>query len=256
MQLFNDRLSELTGPLVGHSLGNLIIARLDHIFKGQDRGLEAARHLFGIRADVTPVSLTDVQLIMRYKSGVEIEGEGSIDERAKRSDFRPEDKPLRIYFNTLAEANPKALARIREADKIVFAPGSLYGSILPHLLVDGLSDVVVESTANVIFVLNLMTERGQTDFYKASDHVRAFLYYLGDNRRLNYLIVNDNSLDPEVLEIYRQEGQTPIELDVAECQKLAPKVKIIKRSLAAYLRRQHLLRHDPDLLASEVLSLK
>lgn len=254
-RLFDDRLEEATGPLKGHSLGNLIGARLDYIFKGQDRGTDALRELLRIESQVLPVSLTDLQLISLTESGIIIEGEANLDLRRKGSDFKPDDKILRIYFNTRADPNPKVLKAIKKADKIVFSSGDLYTSILPHLLVDGITEALNGSKAKIIFVLNLMTKRGETDFYKASDHLKALKYYLG-SRKIDYLIVNDNHLDKEVLKIYAQEGQEPVEVDLKNCLEIYPKVRIVHSNLANYLAKDHLLRHNPIRLAKTILELK
>jgi uncharacterized cofD-like protein len=255
LRLFDDRLAEMNGPLQGHSLGNLIIARLDHIHQGQDRGLEAARQLFQVRANVLPISPTRVELIARYQSGKELEGEAALDQRWQNEDFDPDDRLVRIYFNTKADGNPRALEAIARADKIVFSSGSLYGSVIPHLLVDGVQEAIMGSRARVIFILNLMTERGQTDLFTASDHLRALLYYLGNRDRLDYLIAIVGELEPQIVELYAHEGQLPVQVDDEECLRLAPRLRIEKLSLARYLRREHLLRHDPDELARKVLEL-
>ncbi len=255
-RLFDDRLEEANGPLKGHSLGNLIGARLDYIFRGQDRGTDAARALFRIRAQILPASLTDLQLIAETKRGIIIEGETNLDNRGKRKDFDPKDKIIRIYFNTRADSNPRVLEAIAKAEKIVFSPGDLYTSILPHLLVDGVQKAIRASKAKLIFVLNLTTKTGETDFYKASNHLKMFFFYLGDAKRLDYMVVNDSNLDTEILDIYKKEGQELVEVDEKECKKLAPNLKIVRAELAKYMRKEHLLRHNPEKLASTVLDLK
>mgnify|MGYP001558226132 CR=1 FL=1 len=251
--LFDDRLEEVNGPLKGHSLGNLISARLDYIFRGQDRGTDALRKLFKIQAKVLPVSLNDLQLISRTENGIVIEGEANLDLRRKRADFDPNDKIVRIYFNTRADPNLAAIQAIQKADKIVFSSGDLYTSLLPHLLVDRIAKAILKSRAKLIFILNLMTKKGETDFYKASDHLKALFFYLGNKKRLDYMIVNSRYPNKEILQIYKQEGQEPVQLDLQTCLKLAPNVKIIKKPLAKYLHKDHLLRHDSIKLAKAVV---
>ncbi|MBI4038228.1 YvcK family protein [Candidatus Daviesbacteria bacterium] len=253
--LFDDRLEEVNGPLKGHSLGNLISVRLDHIFRGQDRGTDALRKLFRIQAQILPVSLNDLQLLSTTQKGIVIEGEANLDLRRKRQDFDPQDRIIRIYFNTRADPNPAALLAIQKAEKIVFSAGDLYTSVLPHLLVDKIAKAILKSKAKLIFVLNLMTKKGETDFYKASDHLKTFLFYLGDRNRLDYIITNSKHLEEEILQIYEQVDQEPVQLDVRNCLDLAPRVKIIKKPLARYLHKEHLLRHDPARLARAVLEL-
>ncbi len=255
-RLFDDRFEDLTGPLKGHSLGNLIGARLDLIFRGQDRGTEAMRSLFRINAHVLPASLTDLDLVSQTQKGIIIEGETNIDFRKGREDFDPSDNIVRIYFNTRADSNPQVIEALKHADKIIFSPGDLYTSVLPHLLVDGVQEAILKSKAKLIFCLNLMTKSGETDFYKASDHIRQFLFYLGNPNRLDYMIVNDNHIDPQILEIYKEEGQEPVMIDAQECLALAPETKVIKEQLAKYMKKEHLLRHDAPKLAATILSLK
>ncbi len=254
-RLFDDRLAEVAGPLRGHSLGNLISARLDFIFRGQDRGTDAMRALLRIRAQILPASLTDLQLISETQDGVVIEGEANLDLRRKREDFDPNDRIIRIYFNTRADGNPNVLKAIKEADKIIFSAGDLYTSVLPHLLVDGVTEALQKSSAKLIFVLNLMTKKGETDNFKASDHLKSLIFYLGGGKRIDYMIVNKNSVDPEILRIYEKEGQTQVEVDEEKCLKVAPNLKIIYAPLAKYLKKEHLFRHDHQKLAKLVLGL-
>lgn len=254
-QLFEDRLMDVKGPLKGHSMGNLITTRLEQIYKGPDRGTEAERMLFRIRAKVYPVSLTDLNLIAQLTSGEEITGETNIDTRGEKRNFNPKEKIVRIYFDTTASPNPQVLDALVSADKIVFSAGDLYTSVLPHLLVNSIKEAVVTSPAKLIVVLNLMTKRGETDSYKASDYLKAFLYYLETNQRINYLVVNSNNLNPEILKAYKKEGKEPVKVDEEVCRKLAPSLKIIRAPLAVYHLREHLLRHDPQNLAQTILKL-
>lgn len=252
-RLFDDRLKEAAGPLKGHSLGNLIGVRLDHIFHGQDRGTDAERMLFRIKAQVLPASLTDLTLVGVTKKGIEIDGETNIDNRKSRRDFNPKDRLVRIYFGTHADSNPRVIKAIQKADKIVFAPGDLFTSILPHLLVDGVCDAILKSKAKVYFIMNLTTKAGETDSFKASDYIRVLLFYLGKNSRLNYVIANKGKFEKEIVKVYEGEGKQAVIIDEKECKKLAPNVKIIREKLGEYLKKDHLLRHNSDKLALSVL---
>lgn len=253
-RLFDDRLKEATGPLKGHSLGNLIGVRLDHIFQGLDRGTEAERKLFRIRGQVFPATLTNLNLVGITKSGSEIDGETNIDKRKEKNGFKPEDRIERIYFTTHADTNPKVIEAIRKADKIVFAPGDLYTSILPHLLIDGVSEAIIKSKAKVYFVLNLIEKEGETDYFKASDYIKAFNFYLGDPKRLNFIVANKNRFDKETVKIYEGEKKKAVILDENECKKTSPNAKIIKTNLWEYLKKDHLLRHNPRNLALAILA--
>lgn len=254
-KLFDDRLADIPGPLRGHSLGNLISARLEHIYKGADRGIEAERLLFRIKARVCPVSISELNLMAKLEGGEELEGEATIDLRAEKSDYNPKKKITRIYFETNADPNPQAIQAILDAEKIIFSAGDLYTSILPHLLVGGIKEAIEQSKAKVILILNLMTKVGETDNFKASDYLKAFTYYLGGNDRIDYMIANENSMDAEILKVYKKDKQQPVAVDEEACKKIAPKTKIVKKLLALYHIREHLFRHDPEKLASTILQL-
>jgi len=254
-RLFDDRLNDLVGPLKGHSFGNLLTARLENIYKGQDRGVDAERDLFRVEAKVMPVSIANLQLMAETSKGNKIVGETNIDLRVKNKNYNKKDKIARIYFDTRADVNQDVLKAIQDADKIVFAPGDLYTSILPHLLVNGVREAIAKSKAKLIFVLNLATKQGETDSYKGSDFVKAFLFYLDLPGRLNYVIANTNHLDKEVLDVYKEEGQNLVELDKKNIMKLEPKIKIVSDKVSIYLKREHLLRHDSIKLALAILKL-
>jgi len=253
-RLFDDRLKEAVGPLKGHSLGNLIGVRLDHIFHGQDRGTDAERALFRIRGQVLPASLTDLNLVGITKKGIEIEGETNIDNRKHRPDFSPKDKIVRICFTTHADSNPRVIQAIKKADKIVFAPGDLFTSVLPHLLVDGVSEAIEKSKAKLYFVLNLTTKAGETDYFRASDYIKALQFYLGDKNRLNFIIANRDGMDREIIKLYKDAGQEIVKVDEEACRAVAPKARVIKTKLAEYLKKDNLLRHDSLNLASSILT--
>lgn len=254
-QLFDDRLKDLTGPLKGHSFGNLLTARLDNLYSGQDRGVRAECDLFRISAKVMPVSLSKVELIAETNKGNQIIGETNIDLRVKNKKYDPNDKIVRIYFDTSSDINPELVTEIKNAEKIVFSQGDLYTSVLPHLLVSGVAEAISKSKAKVIVVLNLMTKPGETDNYKASDFLQIINYYLDVPNRINYLIVNENHLDKKIIKIYNQEGQNLIQVDDLNIYKILPKIKIIKKPVSVYLKKEHLLRHDPINLAEAILSI-
>jgi uncharacterized cofD-like protein len=251
-KLFNDRLRDVQGPLQNHSMVNLIFTRMVHAVHNFDQVVDAIRAIFQIEARIVPVSCTDLLLNAKTVTGRIIEGETSIDTRAGHSDI-PADPISKIYFDTGAEPNRAAIQAIQQAEKIIFTPGDLYTSVLPHLLVDGIAEAINDSRAKVYFCLNLMTKPGETDGYRASDFLRSFVHYLGNPNRLDYLIANENGLPAELVEAYAKEGQQVIPVDVKNCLAIAPRVRIIQTPLARYDLKAHLLRHDGVKLAYTIL---
>ncbi|MFH0936809.1 MAG: 2-phospho-L-lactate transferase CofD family protein [Candidatus Daviesbacteria bacterium] len=256
-RILRDR-SDVTHPLV-----NQFAAKAEKTHHGVEGGIEGLKKLFRVRGNIIPVSLIDTDLNAETKKGTSFAHEHEIDDM-KNDPIYLNDEILRIFLSPLPDANPKALQAIKEADKIVVAPGSPYTSIFPHLLVKNIPKAILNSSSKLVVVLNLMTTKGEDHHLTtASSWLKVFQYYLGDKEwikktgksRINYLVVNENHIEKEVLNIYLHQGQKPVEIDGDKCQKLAPGIKIVATNLVSYDRYSHLLRHDPVKLAKTILAL-
>ncbi|MEI2420106.1 2-phospho-L-lactate transferase CofD family protein, partial [Arthrospira platensis SPKY2] len=139
-------------------------------------------------------------LCAELADGRVLHGEASIDQRVA-----PLPRIERVFLDRQVTANPRALRAVREADAIVIGPGDLYTSILPVFLVDGMAEAFAASAATRIMVCNLMTKRGETDGFRASDFVREFERYAGD-ARLDWAIVNTAIPEAAVQAAYDHEG--------------------------------------------------
>lgn len=154
--------------LVGHALGNLIIAALADIEGGFAEAVEAAGRLLGIRGRVLPSTLADVILSGRDREGRLVIGQARVAETEgpiARVCLEPADVP----------GYPPALDAVRGADIVVIGPGSLFTSIIPNFLVDGVTEALLESDARVIYVCNVANMRGETAGMDAADHVDALV---------------------------------------------------------------------------------
>ncbi|RJQ26341.1 YvcK family protein [Candidatus Parcubacteria bacterium] len=248
----------------GHPLVNLLGAKSEKAHHGVDEGINGLRKLFRIQANIIPVSLVDVDLNAETRQGTYLIHEDRIDEMQNDPAFSAGDELARIYLDVAADANPRALSVIKQADKIIIPPGSPYTSIFPHLLVKGIPQAIQHAKGKLVAILNLMTTAGEDrHLTSASRWLEVFQYYLGDKEwikingksRIDYLIVNENHIDKEVLEIYQSQGQNLVEIDKKRCEELAPGLQIISSNLVKYDKYSHLLRHDPEELAQLILSL-
>ena len=248
----------------GDPLVNLLATRAEKAHHGVVGGIDGLRKLFRVRGKVVPVSTVDLDLYAKTRLGNIIEYEHEIDEKKNDGTFNQEDEISRIYFSTKAPANPEALQAIKEANLIIFSAGSPFTSRYAHLLVDQISQTIMESEAQLIMIDNLMTTGGEDHhLHNSSQHIAIQQHYLGDDEsvalgklsRINVLIANDNHIDEQLIKLYASEGQNPIVLDEDECKRIAPGIDIIRKRLATYDRTSHLLRHDPDLLARTILQL-
>ena len=132
---------------------------------------------------------------------------------------------------------------------IVLGPGSLYTSIIPNFLVDGISEAIRSSGAVREYILNIMTQDGETDGYTGEDHVRALLEHAGGDV-IDVCIANNAPVPEKWLAPYRQEGVGPIEVDRAGIEALGVAVREFP-----LCRPGRYIRHDADALSRAILSV-
>ena len=144
---------------------------------------------------------------------------------------------------------PEAIDALHKADVIIVGPGSLYTSILPNLLVPEIAKVIVESDALKIFICNVMTQPGETDFYTVSDHLLAVKQHIGCNL-FDYVIVNNGIIPQEVEQKYAEEGAVAVRLDMDELTREG--YQVIADELVYF---HTYLRHDADKLSHHIYNL-
>lgn len=226
--------------LTGHALGNLVLAGLEEALGGFDRAIEEASHFLSVRGQVVPATLDKVQLAAELADGRIVEGEAEI-----AADPTPIKK---IWLSRPAKAYARAVSAIEDADVILIGPGSLYTSIVPNLLVEGISAAINRSQAEKFVIMNLMTEPGETTGYTASDHLRVLAQHL-DLRRFTAVVVNTELPPPEILERYRAEGSAPVKDDLRGAKTLG--LRVIRAPLLAVVEMEGkpTVKHDPLKLA-------
>lgn len=235
------------GTLAGQSLGNLLLAALNDIMPSFDKAVAGLSKVLAITGRVLPVTNENVQLEATFENGATVLGESHIFYCKKEQDCR-------IQSVRLLPEHPKALdaavEAIHSADMIVLAPGSLYTSIIPNLLVDGIADAIRDSKALKLYVCNVMTQEGETEGYTVSDHIQALFSHSYPG--LFRLCLTNSTPIPEVIALrYAQEGAEPIYHDVEKCRALG--VELIDRPVAAL--ENGLVRHNPGHLAHELMTI-
>ena len=245
-ELLHYRFTE--GSLKGQSFGNLFLAALNGISGGSfDQAVSRMSQVLAITGRVLPVTTADVQLEAEFENGARVLGESKIFYCKKREDCRI--RQVRLLPQRPPALTP-ALEAIREADMILLGPGSLYTSIIPNLLVEGIAEAIAASDALKIYVANVMTQEGETEGYTNADHIRAiFQHSLPGLFRL--CLVNSSQIPEEVAANYAREGAEPLRFDKAACAQLG--VELISRPVSAV--RDGRVRHDPELLAAALLEL-
>lgn len=238
------------GPLKGHNVGNIIIAALEKVTGSAEKAIGQAGRMLNIRGQVLPVSLKPTILTAILDNGKKIVGEHYIDDQK----FSGDVSPIKVLKLSPVQVNPKVIKALMEADAIVFGPGDLYTSILPNLLVKGVKEAIIKSTAKKILVTNIMTRYGQTDGFKASNFVRVLESYLGS--KINTTIVNNKKPSTTWLKKYKKQKAEFVEPDLKAIEKMGIKVitanllstNIYQKSSSDTLQRSF-LRHNSDKIA-------
>lgn len=238
--LFQYRFAEGQG-LTGHSFGNLFLAAMTGITGNFDRAIKESSRVLNIKGRVLPATLATVRLVADLEDGSHIEGETKISQ-SKTGIARIALEPSR------PAPLPEVLQAINEADAIVLGPGSLYTSILPNLLVDGISRAIAKAPCPKIYVCNVMTQPGETDDFSASNHVRVLREQAGEHV-CDYAVINERP-PRRLLDAYAQGGQVPVKPDRRAIEELG--VTVIG---ADVISETQTVRHDPQKLADVVLKI-
>jgi len=204
------------GSLAGQSFGNLILAALHGVTGSFEEAVAQMSHVLAITGRVIPVTSADVQLEAVFANDARVVGESQIAAFKKEQDCRIHHVNL---IPRSPVATPAALKAIGEADLILLGPGSLYTSVIPNLLVDGISEAIQESPALKIYVCNIMTQDGETEGMTAQDHVSALLEHGGPGL-VDLCLCNSDPIGPELLERYSAEDAEPMRADRRELELL------------------------------------
>ena len=243
--LLNYRFRE--GSYKGQTLGNLVLAAMTDEYRSFDRAVDALSRVLAIRGRVLPVTDEDLVLEARFSDGAVIRGETAITGYKKCTDAVIE----RVGLDPAAPAPlPEVLEAIARADMIVLGPGSLYTSVIPNLLVPGVAEAVRDARAIKVYVMNVMTQDGETEGYTAAHHVRAMLRHGGEGL-FRYVLLNDLAVPEDQAAAYRRENAYPILTDGAELRAMG--LIPVFAPVAGW--KNGLVRHDPAALAEALMAL-
>lgn len=241
--LLNYRFAKGEGGLAGHSFGNLFLTAMAEVTGDFNLAIKESSKVLAIRGRVLPVSLDNITLEAEMEDGSVIVGESSITE------FGGNIRKLLLRGETL-RALPEALEAIRHADAIILGPGSLYTSVIPHLLFPEVVEVLRQHRGPRIYICNVMSQAGETTNYSVSDYVETLYAHAGARDWLDYVVVNTCPPAPELLARYAEEESQPVVYDVEKMQ--AYPLEVVTGD---YLSQNNYVRHDAAKLAEAVLNL-
>jgi uncharacterized cofD-like protein len=232
--------------LDGHNFGNLFITALSHVTGDFAMAIKESSKVLAIRGNVYPATLQKAKLVARRADGRETIGESRIrDEK---------DSPIDRIFLLPGDcrATEESLEAIRLADAIILGPGSLYTSVMPNLIIEGIKNEIIKSRARKIYVCNIMTESGETDDYSVSDHVRAIIKHTGPGI-IDCCIANVTRIPKDLYEKYSREEKFPIKLEENDERWLRQeRIALVKAKIAGV---KEFVRHDPGKLSEAVMSI-
>lgn len=244
-QLLEYRFPE--GRLRGQSFGNLLLAALNGISGSFDEAVAKMSQVLAITGRILPVTTENVLLEATFENGAAVLGESKIAAEKKAQDSRI----LRVRLQPeRPKAQPDIFDTLRDADLILLGPGSLYTSVIPNLLVDGVARAIRESAAPAVYIGNIMTQDGETEGMTLSDHVSALLDHSCPGL-VDICIANCAPVPPELLERYLEEGAEPIRVDREKVEALG--VEVVERPMIS--GSSQYARHSPEVLGRTVMEL-
>lgn len=236
-ELFQYRFDAGAGGMAGHSFGNLFITAMAEVTGSMETGIAETSRVLAVRGQIVPASMDDVALVARFPDGQMVRGESRIPDRG--------EPPAEVWLEPRdVSAHPRAVAALLDADLIVVGPGSLYTSVLPNLLVRGISKAIADSRAYKVYVSNVATQHGETDGYTAADHYATILRHLRAERLVDAVLANSNlPAEPLPAEWQSQPVMAPGDADYAGARLI----------LADLVDHEKRYRHDGEVLASLVM---
>lgn len=231
MELFNYRF-QTTSDLDGHTVGNLLLTASSEITGNLSDGIEALSKVFNLKGKVVPLTEDNVVLMGEMADGSVVEGEHNITEN--------HNAVKRVFYKEKPVPTKEAVKALEEADLIVLSMGSLFTSIIPNLICEEIVEAIDRSQGKIIYVCNMVTQPGETEDFKVSDHVRLINQYLGKHK-VDVVVANDGAIDKEMAKRYESlEQKDPVELDREATEEMVETV--ISDDYVEV--RNNLLRHN------------
>ena len=231
INLFNYKF-HTASSIESHSIKNLMLTALLDIKGNFKKALPVLNKMLGVKGRVLPLTEDSVDLVGIATDGSEIVGEEEIT-------FSPK-KIVDIKYSKPIKPNKEVLDAISEADLIIFSSGSLFTSIFPHIITPQIVNAINKSKAKTMYICNLVTQPGETNNFKVSDHVKMLQKHLGENG-IDVVIANSGAITKEIAKKYAtKEQKDPVLIDEAKLKKM--NVKLIKDDLV--IVEDDVLRHD------------
>jgi uncharacterized cofD-like protein len=228
--------------LKGHSFGNLFLTALTEVLGNFSEAVRASSEVLNIAGSIYPSTENDVALEAVLENGAVVRGETKISRSRRRI------KAIRLRPRR-CRPHPKTLAAIEQADLITLGPGSLFTSVIPNLLVEGIPQAIRRARALKAYFVNLMWQPGETSDFTASDHIRAIDEHAG-GKLLDYAIVNTQPIRAALRKRYAHQQALPVENDVERIEAMG--IRVVGGN---FLQESQKVRHNPEEIAAVAVRL-
>ncbi len=253
-ELFEYKFEWEQGVIGSNKIGNILITALWDIKGSFEAWLDAICEMFQVKWNVIPVTLEDVHLGAKYEDGTQVIGEKNIDV----SDKNPWDKTHNTNQN-ITDAflvgwewnlNPRARKAILNSDIVIIGPGNFYTSIVPNLLSKWMKEALWETTAKIVYVTNIMADKGETTTYTIPDLIDNIEKYAWEV--IDYVLVNSGNISENLVEKYKEsESKKPL--------KLKPWIDFSGKTYEIiecdFVNESDVIRHDPQKLSHALIDL-
>jgi uncharacterized cofD-like protein len=235
--------------LGGHSFGNIFILALSRVTQGFEEAVQAASKILAIRGRVVPSTLCKINLVAELEDGTTASGETNITQRKSKAPI----KKLSIQpFK--CDPTASAIQAIIDSDAVILGPGSLYTSIMPNLLIDSITETINNSHAVRIYVCNVMTQPGETEKYRASDHIKA-LYNNTKLQHINYALINRSNIPKLLAERYKLQGAYQVQADIDAVRSMGIIPVEDNFITISGAEGKEYLRHNPRKITKAILDI-
>lgn len=228
--------------LNGHPIGNLILTALLNKTGNLKKSIEYLSTLLDVKQKVLPLSEDSLTLMGETTDGTIIEGEANVTEAGK--------KIKRVFYKQEPNVLPEVIDAIKEADLVIISMGSLYTSIMPHLICKEVVQAVRHTKGKVMYLCNAMTQPGETDTFTVSDHLEALEKYLGKHT-IDVVVASNTKINPDVLHKYQTtEEKDPVVIDYEQIDDMG--IELIEGDLLT--TEDGTIRHDSMKLSSLIFA--
>ena len=228
------------GNFDGHTVGNIILTALTDIYGSMSEGIKHITKVLNLKGTVLPLTDDNVTLMGEMEDGSIVEGEHNITLSDK--------KIKKVFYKDEPKCNKEVVKKIKESDAVILSMGSPFTSIIPNLLCKEVIEAIDNSNAKIIYICNMMSQPGETDGFKVSDHINLLDSYLG-KRKIDVVITNSETVSKKIQKKY----ETLEQKDLVEVDEENIKIENVKKPLLKI--EDEMIRHDSVKLGLEIMNI-